>query len=180
MNLTEETLKMARLSNVSYKDATDYMTVAVRGFKMEMSEAQRVVDVYARIAAVSASDTQELAEAMSKTASSAEAVGASFENTTAMIALMVETTREAPQNIGSALKSLVSRFGEMTADPSKLVDSEGEAMSLNKVDKALRSVGISLQDANGQFRNFDDVIVELSSKWDTLDRNSQRYLQKYL
>lgn len=65
----------------------------VRGFKMEMSEAQRVVDVYARIAAVSASDTQELAEAMSKTASSAEAVGASFENTTAMIALMVETTR---------------------------------------------------------------------------------------
>lgn len=87
---------------------------------------------------------------------------------------------EAPQNIGSALKSLVSRFGEMTADPAKLVDSEGEAMSLNKVDKALRSVGISLQDANGQFRNFDDVIVELSSKWDTLDRNSQRYLQKYL
>lgn len=93
MNLTEETLKMARLSNVSYKDSTDYMTVALRGFKLEMSEAQRVVDVYARIAAVSASDTQELAEAMSKTASSAEAVGASFENTTAMIALMVETTR---------------------------------------------------------------------------------------
>lgn len=93
MNLTEETLKMARLSNVSYKDSTDYMTVALRGFKLEMSEAQRVVDVYARIAAVSASDTKELAEAMSKTASSAEAVGASFENTTAMIALMVETTR---------------------------------------------------------------------------------------
>lgn len=89
---------------------------------------------------------------------------------------MVLNKLEAPQNIGSALKSLVSRFGEMTADPSKLVDSEGEAMSLNKVDKALRSVGISLQDANGQFRNFDDVIVELSSKWDTLDRNSQRYI----
>ena len=50
----------------------------------------------------------------------------------------------------------------MTTDPTALVDSEGEAMSLNKVDKALQSVGITLQDVNGQFRDFDDVILELS------------------
>ena len=63
----------------------------------------------------------------------------------------------------------------MTTDPTALVDSEGEEMSLNKVDKALQSVGITLQDVNGQFRNFDDVILELSKKWDTLDANAQRY-----
>jgi len=74
---------------------------------------------------------------MSKTASSAEAVGSSFENTSAMIAMMVETTRESAENIGSALKSIISRYGEMKSDPSKLIDSEGEALSLNKVDKAL-------------------------------------------
>lgn len=93
MRLTEETLKMAKIANLDYADATDYMTVAIRGFKMEMSDAQNVVDVYSNIAAITASDTEELAVAMSKTASSAEAVGSSFENTTAMIALMVETTR---------------------------------------------------------------------------------------
>jgi TP901 family phage tail tape measure protein len=93
MELTEETLKMAKIAGIEYKDATDYMTVAIRGFKMEMADAQRVVDVYSHIAAITASDTEELAVAMSKTASSAEAVGSSFENTTAMIALMVETTR---------------------------------------------------------------------------------------
>lgn len=176
MKLTEETLKMAKIAGIEYKDATDYMTVAIRGFKMEMTDAQRVVDVYSHIAAITASDTEELAVAMSKTASSAEAVGSSFENTTAMIALMVETTREAPENIGSALKSIISRYGEMTSDPTKLVDSEGEEMNLNKVDKALKSVGITLQDANGQFRNFDEVILELSSKWDTIDTNTQRYI----
>ena len=69
------------------------MTVAIRGFKMEMTDAQNVVDVYSNLAAVTASDVEELAVAMSKTASSAEAVGSSFENTSAMIALMVETTR---------------------------------------------------------------------------------------
>ena len=64
----------------------------------------------------------------------------------------------------------------MTTDPTALIDSEGEAMSLNKVDKALQSVGITLQDVNGQFRDFDDVILELSKKWDTLDANAQRYV----
>ena len=64
----------------------------------------------------------------------------------------------------------------MTSDPSKMVDSEGEEMSLNRVDKALQSIGISLQDASGQFRDFDEVILELSSKWETLDKNSQRYI----
>lgn len=63
----------------------------------------------------------------------------------------------------------------MTTDPTKLVDSEGEELSLNKVDKALKSIGVSLQDTNGQFRDFDEVILELASKWDTLDTNAQRY-----
>ena len=176
MQMTTETLKMAKIANLDYATATDYMTVAIRGFKMEMSDAQNVVDVYSRIAAVTASDTEELAVAMSKTASSAQAVGSSFESTTAMLALMIQTTREAPENIGTAMKSIISRYGEMTTDPSKLVDSEGEEMSLNKVDKALQSVGITIHNAAGEFRNFDDVIMELAQKWDTLDKNSQRYI----
>lgn len=90
MKLTTETLKMAKIANLDYATATDYMTVAIRGFKLEMDDAQHVTDVYSHIAAISASDTEELAVAMSKTASSAEAVGSSFENTTAMIALMVD------------------------------------------------------------------------------------------
>ena len=176
MALTEETLKMARISGLGYAEATDYMTNAVRSFKMEMTDAQRVVDVYSEIAASSATSTTELATAMSKTASSAEAVGSSFENTTAMMAVMIEATRESATNIGSAMKSIISRYGEMTSDPSKLMDSEGEEMSLNKVDKALQSVGITIQDANHQFREFDDVIAELAGKWDTIDNNTQRYI----
>lgn len=175
MALTEQTLKMARISGLDYADATNYMTNAVRSFKMEMTDAQRVVDVYSEIAASSATSTSELAVAMSKTASSAESVGASFENTTAMMAVMIEATRESATNIGSALKSIISRYGEMKTDPTKLIDSEGEAMSLNKVDKALQSVGISIQNTNHQFRDFDDVIAELAGKWNTIDTNTQRY-----
>jgi len=176
MAMTEETLKMARISGLSYSQATDYMTNAVRSFRMEMEDSQRVVDVYSALAASSATSTTELATAMSKTASSAQAVGSSFENTTAMMAVMIEATREAPENIGTAMKSIISRYGEMTTNPMKLVDAEGEEMSLNKVDKALQTVGISIHDAQGQFRDFDDVIMELAASWDTIDKNTQRYI----
>lgn len=175
MELTEQTLVMAKVSGLDYAKATDYMTVAVRGFSMEMSEAQRVTDVYSALAAKTATNTTELATAMSKVASGAASVGSSFESTSAMLATMISVTREAPENLGSALKSIVSRFGELKSDPSTLVDSEGEALSLNNVDKALQSVGISLHDVNGQFRDFDDVIMELAKKWNTIDKNAQRY-----
>ena len=37
--LGTETMKMARIAGLDYATATDYMTVAIRGFKMEMSDA---------------------------------------------------------------------------------------------------------------------------------------------
>ena len=176
MNLTTETLKMARIAGLDYATAADYMTTAIRGFKLEMTDAAHVTDVYSALAAKTASRTEELAVAISKTASSAEAVGSSFEATSAMMATMISVTRESATNIGTALKSVISRYGEMTSDPSKLVDSEGEEMSLNRVDAALKTIGITIQDVNGQFRDFDDVILELGEKWNTLDKNSQRYI----
>lgn len=174
MAATTETLKMARIAGMGYAEAADAMTVAIRAFKMEMDDAGHVTDVYSKVAAVTASDTEELAIAMSKTASSAESVGSSFENTTAMLAVMVETTRESAQNLGSALKSIISRYGEMKQGLTQ--DSNGEIIDYNKTDAALRSIGISIKDAQGQFRDFDDVIFELSAKWDSLDKNTQRYI----
>jgi hypothetical protein len=56
-------------------------------------------------------------------------------------------------------------------------DSEFDDLDYNDVDTALKSVGISLKDATGQFRDLDDVFLELSSKWSTLDRNTQRYME---
>lgn len=82
---------------------------------------------------------------------------------------------EAPENLGSSLKSLISRYGEIKKSPIDIIDAEGEVASFSKVDDALKSVGIHIKNTSNQMRNFDDVILELSSKWDTLDRNTQRY-----
>lgn len=111
---------------------------------------------------------------MSKTASSAASVGMSFENTTAMIATMVEATRESATNIGSAMKSIISRMSEMKSGLSQ--DENGEFLDASKVETALKSVGVALRDTQGQFRDLDTVLIELGSKWSTLDSATKRYL----
>lgn len=74
------------------------------------------------------------------------------------------------------MKTIIARFTELKKNVAGTADSEFDDLDYNKVDTALKSVGISLKDTNGQFRNLDDVFLELSKKWDTLDRNSQRYI----
>jgi hypothetical protein len=60
--------------------------------------------------------------------------------------------------------------------PDEIGDVEGEIVDANAIETALRSVGVSLRDASGQFRELDDVFMELSSRWDSLDKNTQRYI----
>lgn len=95
--VSSETLKMARIAGMDYADATNYMTAALRGFNMEINEtnAQRINDVYSKLAAITASDTQEIATAMTKTASIASNAGMEFETTAAFLSQIIETTREA-------------------------------------------------------------------------------------
>lgn len=78
---------------------------------------------------------------------------------------MIETTREAPENLGTALKTIIARFQELKDSTEALEDG----VDANKVEKALKQAGVALRDSAGQFRGFDDVIMELSSKWDGLD-----------
>ena len=80
------------------------------------------------------------------------------------------------ENIGTAMKTIIARFTELKTNVVGTADSEFEDLDYNKVDTALKSVGVSIKDASGQFRNLDDVFLELSSKWNTLDRNTQRYI----
>lgn len=174
--LTTNTMKLATLAGNDFETATQEMTSAIRGFKMEMDEGGRVTDVYSSLAAHAAASVDDIAQAMARTASIANSAGMSFENTSAFLTQMIETTQESAENIGTSLKTIIARFTELKENVAGTEDSEFEDLDFNKVDKALKSVGVALKDTTGQFRNLDDVFLELSEKWDSLDRNTQRYV----
>lgn len=173
---TEETIKMARIGSLGGAEATDYMTSAIRGFNMEMQDAARINDVYSEVAAKTASDTKELATAMSKTASIAHNAGAEFENITALLAMGIETTREPAESIGTAMKTIIARFQELKEAPGDIGMVEGEYVDANKIEAALREVNISLLDTTGNFRAWDDVMFDIARNWDNMSTMQQRYL----
>lgn len=175
MQLTESTMKLATLAGQNFSEATKEMTAAIRAFNMEMSEGERITDVYSELAAHAAADVNGIATAMSKVASIAASSGAKFENIAAFLTQIIETTQEAPTNAGTALKTVIARFSEVKENVED-TEIDLENFDINKMDTALKSVGIQLKDDVGQIRAFDQVILELSAIWDTLSRNQQRYL----
>ena len=178
--LTNNTLEFARIAGLDYAAATDAMTVAINAFNLKAEDSIRITDIYSNLAAKAAVDQGELANAMSKVASMAASVGMSLETTSAFLTKIIETTREAPETAGTALKTVLARFGEV----KKLIDTgkstgttdEGEEIDVNKIDTALKTVGVRLIDTNGQMRALDKVIIELAEKWNSLDSMTQRYL----
>lgn len=182
MELGVETMKMAKIAAMDSTKATTAMTSALRGFNMELNEtsATRVNDVYSQLAAVTAADTNQIANAMEKTASIASSANMEFETTAAFLAQIIETTQEAPETAGTALKTIIARFSEVKNLASQgLVsgeDSEGEVIDVNKIQTALRTVGISMDDFFAGTEGLDSVLLKLAEKWGSLDFETQRYI----
>ena len=182
MELSNETLKMARIAGIEAADATNAMTSALRGFNMELNQtsAQRVNDVYSELAAITASNVEELSTAMSKTASIAHSVNMEFETTSAFLAHGIETTRESAETIGTALKTVIGRFSEVKSLYTKGqltgTDENGEEINVNKVQKALRAAGVDMTKFFTGEEGLDQVFLNLSKKWDSLDITTQRYI----
>lgn len=171
--LTAQTLTLAKITGMDYASATSNLTAVLNAYNIAAEDAVRVTDTIAAMDTNAAISSEELMTALTKTASIAANAGMSLESTEIFLTKMIETTREAPENLGTALKTIIARFGEVKQE----VDGEiVELADINRVDTALKSVGISLLDTAGQIRDLDDVFMELSSIWDGLDRNTQRYI----
>ena len=86
---------------------------------------------------------------------------------------MIEVTREAPANLGTAMKTIIARFEDMKKDPMAILE---DGVSANKVEAALATIGIALRNSEGEFRALQDVMDELGMKWNSLTRNQQAYI----
>lgn len=174
--LTKAAVAAAKVARVEVGDSVNYLTTALNGFNLSADEAMKVSDKFAAVAASSATDYDELAIALSKVASQANLAGMSIDYTTALLTKGLETTREAPETMGTALKTIIARMRELSDYGETLEDNT----DINNVESQLTYVGIALRDASGELRSTEDVLDELGRKWDTLNTNQQAALAKAL
>lgn len=102
--------------------------------------------------------TKDIAAGMARAGATAETYGVSMDSLVGHITAIGVATRESGNIISNSLKSIYSR----------LMNRQSE--------KALEQIGISIRDASGEMKRADEVLVELSQKWDGLSSAQQQHV----
>lgn len=163
---TDITAKASLVTGQSMSQVSEELTAVWNGFKVAEEEAELSVDRMAAVAATTASDLEELSTAMSKVASAASNLGVTQDQLNAILATTISVTRQAPENVGTAYKTIFARISDIKAG------LDGETTFGNYTTK-MNEMGISVLDATGNLRDMGEVIEEIGHKWENMTREQQ-------
>lgn len=167
--LIRDSVILSKIGMIDSADATTYITSALKGYKLEAEDALGVISKLSAVDIVSASDAGGLAEAMSRTAASADLAGVSMDKLLGIIATIKETSQDSDEIVGTSVRTMLARYGNIKI--GKFVDDEtGEA--LNDVEATLNKLGIVTRVA-GQFRDFEGVLDDVGKQWESFNRIDQ-------
>ena len=159
---TETTLKAANVTGQTGDEVSEQLTAIWNGYKVTADETELYIDKVAKVAAATASDLNELSTGMSKVASAAASAGVDIDQLNATLATVISVTREAPETIGTAFRSIYARLGDLS------LDGEDEfGVSLGTVSGQLEELGIQILDDQGQMREMGDIVEDVAAKWQT-------------
>lgn len=167
---TQTTIKAANITGSDASEMAEHLTAVWNGFQAEIGSEVDYVDKLAAVADSSASNLAELATAMSKTASVGNNMGVTMDQMTAQIATIIATTRQAPETVGNALKTIYARINDIKTD------AEGAEISLGNYTKKMKELGINVLDENNNLRDTGEVFEEIGAKWGSMTEEQQKYL----
>lgn len=168
--LIESTMMLSKLGQIESAEASTALTSALKGYKLEASDAMSAIDKFTSVDMVSATSAGGIATAMAETATSADIAGVSMDKLIGYIATVSEVTQDGAESVGTFYKTLFARMNSVAA--GEFVDEEtGE--SLNDVETVLNELGIALRDTNGVFRSSADVLDEVAARWNNFNNVQQ-------
>lgn len=170
---TETTLKAANVTGQSAAEVSEQLTAVWNGYKVNAQEAELYVDKLSAVAATTAADLEELSTGMSKVASAANIMGVDIDQLNAQLATVVSVTRQAPESIGTAFKTIYARMGDIEAG----LDTE---TTLGEYTEKMSEMGFNVLDTNGKLKDMGSVIEEIGNKWTSLSREQQVALSQIM
>ena len=173
--LTEASMQLSTLGMISSADATSYLISVLKGWKLEASEIQGVVDRLSAVDMAAAISAGDLAEAMSRASNSAQMAGTTLDRYIAYLTTITDVTQKSAASVGESMKTVYARYQNIAAGKFVAAESDIESenynadewANLNDVEKALGALGINIRDSVSSFRDFDDIMDEIASKWNT-------------
>lgn len=181
MEMLKQSTTLAVVGQLDAASSTDQLTAITKSYNVAVEDTSQIVDKLVAVDLNYAASTGEISTALQKVASSAGQAGLGLDKLIGLITISEEKTRQAPEVIGSAWQSIISRISKITAkvDLDDLVDEQGITHTINDADKVLSKYGITLVDTNGKMREIGTVLDEIGAKWNsmsTLEQNQLAYV----
>ncbi len=139
------TLNLAQVGLIDVARAADIASNVLKGFRLEASQMERIIDILAKTSSRSNTNVEQLGDAMSFAAPAAAALGISAETTAAAIGVLSDAGIQATR-AGSGLRTSFI----------KLLAGVGAAK------KTLKAVELNLNDVNIETRGLIPVLDTLS------------------
>ena len=168
--LSDMTTLLQRVGdNMTQETSSQGLISTLRGFELDASSAQKIVDVANEIANTQPIDTSGIFEAMQRSASSLKAAGNTFEQGVSL-ATAANSVVQDSQKIGTALKTISMRIrGASTQMQEEGLDVEGMATSTSKLRAEIKALsGVDIMKNANEFKSTYDILDELSKKWSEL------------
>ena len=162
------TVKMAQVTGQSMETVSDQMTAVWNNFYDGSLSLEHYADAMARLGAITASSSDEIAQGLEKFASVADMIGLGFDEAAAALATVTANTRQSADVVGTAFKTIFARIQGLN-----LGETLEDGTTLNKYSEALNKVGINIKDTSGQMKDMNTILNEMGAKWDTLSKDQQ-------
>lgn len=159
--LTASTI-LSRLGMIGSAEATQLMTSTLNGFNISAEDSLSVVDKLVSLDLKYATSASEVATALKYVAASAGMAGISLDEMSAMITVVSDKSRRAPESIGQSFRSMLARLQNIKL--GKFIDDDTQE-SLNDVESTLKKMGIALRSDENTWRDASEVFDEIGTNW---------------
>ena len=139
-------LNLAEAGQADLGRATELTTATINQFNLEAEDSGRVADVFVAAIAASSLNVNRLQVAMRNAGPTAAALGQSLEATTATLGILT-TSFGNGERAGTGFRAILNELPDKAAE-----------------------LGISIKNANGQFKPMVDILEELENKGITANK----------
>ena len=151
---------------ISAGESASFIISQMIAFGIEAKDAQSIIDKVNETANKFSVSSGDLSKALGIVASTSSAMGNSIDQTLGVVTAITEQTRNASKSARAA-NTIFSRLAQV-------VDENSDTGK--KLTEIYNNLGIALYDSSGQMRSTYDILADLASKWDSLDKNTQQYI----
>jgi TP901 family phage tail tape measure protein len=158
-----DVLNLAAVGGMGLAESAGIVSSGLAIYQLKATDAARVSNALARAANASRADVRDLGQALTAVGPVASNYGMTIEDTAAALAVMAQNGTMGSE-AGTALKSVLLNMHRPTQD----------------VKDALGDLGLNLYDAQGNARDFNDILKDLDGALDKLPVEDQNRLMQTL